>query len=153
VLGRPADVTGLNSWVALLQAGFTRAQVAKAIWASPEHRGVEVDALYQALLHRPADPVGRASLAGLLLAGGSEQQVELGLLASAEYAATHPDVAAFVNGLYADVLGRAADGAGAANWEGLLQRGASRAEVVVGVLFSQEAIGLELARNYAAFLR
>src|SRR5262249_15775374 len=54
VLGRPADVAGVNYWGGLLQAGFTRAQVAQGIWESPEHRGVEVDALYRSLLHRPA---------------------------------------------------------------------------------------------------
>src|SRR5262249_44424150 len=37
VLGRPADVAGVNHWVGLLQAGVTRAQVAAAIWQTPEH--------------------------------------------------------------------------------------------------------------------
>src|SRR5262249_43407726 len=64
VLGRPADMAGVNYWTGLLQAGFTRAQVAQGIWESPEHRGVQVDALYRALLHRPADALGRAYWGG-----------------------------------------------------------------------------------------
>jgi uncharacterized repeat protein (TIGR01451 family) len=153
VLGRPVDQAGVNYWVGLLQAGFTRAQVAQGIWESPEHRGVQVDALYRQLLHRPADAAGRAYWGGLLLAGQSEEQVEAGILASPEYARSHPDAASFVSGLYADVLGRALDGAGAAYWEGLLQSGANRAAVAAGVLASPEAEGLGLARDYAAYLR
>ena len=38
-------------------------------------------------------------------------------------------------------------------WEGLLQGGASREQVAAGVLASPEALGLGLARDYAAFLR
>jgi uncharacterized repeat protein (TIGR01451 family) len=152
VLGRTADVAGVNYWVGLLQEGFTRAQVAAGIWESPEHRGVQVDTLYRALLRRPADPLGVAYWGGLLLGGQSEEQVAAGILASAEYALTHPDAASFVNGLYAAVLGRALDSAGAAYWEGLLQSGASRAAVAAGVLASPEAMGLGLARDYAAFL-
>src|SRR5262249_11900804 len=113
VLGRVADVAGVNYWVGLLQAGFTRAQVAAGVWESPEHRGVQVDALYRALLHRPADPLGVAYWGGLLQAGQTEEQVAAGILASPEYALTHPDAASFVGGLYAAVLGRALDPAGA----------------------------------------
>jgi hypothetical protein len=153
VLGRPVDAAGVNYWVVLLQAGFTRAQVAAGIWESPEHRGVQVDALYRALLHRPADTLGVAYWGGLLLAGQSEEQVAAGILSSPEYAGTHPDAASFVAGVYADVLTRPLDPAGAAWWEGLLRGGASRAAVAAGVLASPEAMGLGLARDYAAYLR
>jgi len=153
VLGRPVDVAGVNYWVTLLQAGMSRAQVAQGVWESPEHRDEQVDQLYRALLHRPADAAGLAYWGGLLRAGQSEAQVAAGILASAEYAAAHPDAASFVSGLYTDVLGRALDGAGAAYWEGLLRGGASRAAVAAGVLASPEAMGLELARDYAAYLR
>src|SRR5262249_43487081 len=153
VLGRPADVAGVNYWVGLLQAGRSREHVVKGIWESPEHRGVQVDAIYRALLHRPADDQGRAYWGGLLLAGKTEEQISAGILASDEYTRTHPDAAAFVSGLYADVLTRPLDAAGAARWRGLRQKGASREEVAAGVLGSAEAVGLELARDYAAFLR
>ena len=56
-------------------------------------------------------------------------------------------------GLYADELTRPLDGAGAAYWEGLLQHGASRAQVAAGLLASPEVMGLGLARDYAADLR
>src|SRR5262249_24812198 len=110
VLGRPADVAGVNYWVGLLQAGYTRAQGAQGIWAWPEHRGVQVDPRYRQLLHRPADPAGVAYWGGLLLGGQSDEQVAAGILSSPEYARRHPDAASFVSGLYAAVLGRALDG-------------------------------------------
>ena len=60
------DTAGVSYWVGWMQAGFTQqAQVAMAVWQSPEHRGLQVDALYRALLHWPADatrgPTGRGS--------------------------------------------------------------------------------------------
>jgi hypothetical protein len=153
VQGRAADPAGVSYWVGLLQAGRTQAQVATALWQSPEHRALLVEALYRQLLHRPADALAQAYWGGQLLAGQSEEQVAARILASPEYYAAHPDAAAFVNGLFADVLGRALDGAGAAYWEGLLQVGASRQEVAAAVLASPEAVGMGLARDYAAYLR
>ena len=99
--------------------------LATAIWQSPEHRADEVAALYRQLLHRPADAQALAYWGGQLLGGQSEEQVAARILASPEYTAAHPDAASFAGGLYADVLGRALDRAGAAYWEGLLQGGAS----------------------------
>jgi uncharacterized repeat protein (TIGR01451 family) len=153
LLGRPADAAGVNYQVNLLQAGMTRAQVVQGVWQLPEHRSEQVDGLYRALLHRPADPAALAYWGALLQAGESEEQVAAGILASAEYTAAHPDAASFVGGLYADVLGRAADAAGASYWKGLLAAGASRQEVAAEVLASPDALGLALARDYAAYLR
>jgi hypothetical protein len=70
------------------------------------------------------------------------EQLTAGIVGSAEYAATHGTQAdaAFVTGLYQDVLGRAADEAGFATWTSALAGGTSRATVAAGFLFSAEAI-------------
>jgi hypothetical protein len=153
VLGRAADPAGVTYWVGLLQAGFTRDQVAAGVWASPEHRAVQVTNLYRALLHRSADPAGLSYWGGLLLGGATEEQVEAGILSSPEYAKAHADAASFMSGLYNDVLLRALDAAGANYWEGLLKAGASRADVAAALLASPEAMGMGVARDYAAYLR
>jgi hypothetical protein len=51
LLGRAADQGGINLWVSWLQAGVSRAQVVQAFYQSAEHRGLQVDHLYQALMH------------------------------------------------------------------------------------------------------
>jgi hypothetical protein len=136
--GRMADQAGLDFWVLDLQLGASRAAVASAFWESPEHRGLEVDAFYQTLLHRAADPAGRAGWVNALLAGATEQDVEVGFLTSAEYAAKHPGNTMFIEGLYANVLGRPADAREIQGWNSVLQSGTSRVAVAWGFLTSQE---------------
>jgi hypothetical protein len=121
-----------------LEGGLSRQAVASAFWESVEHRGLEVDHFYQSLLNRPADPEGRAGWVNWLMSGATEQQVEGAILASAEYAAAHPTNALFVEGLYADLLGRAASAGEIQGWTQLLQTGTSRVAVAWGFLMSLE---------------
>src|SRR5262249_41771511 len=108
LLGRAADMTGMAYWMNLMLMGESRAEVAQCVWDSPEHLGMEVDQLYLTLLHRPADPIGQTYWVNHLLGGMNEADVEAGILSSAEYQGEHPTDAAFVAGLYQDVLGRTA---------------------------------------------
>jgi hypothetical protein len=128
----------MDDWVIQLESGMTWAQVASTFWESPEHRGIEVDNFYQSLLNRPADPVGRAGWVNYLLSGATEQQVEVGFLTSAEYAAKHPGNTMFIEGLYANLLGRPADAREIQGWNSVLQAGTSRVAVVWGFLTSME---------------
>jgi uncharacterized repeat protein (TIGR01451 family) len=138
ILGRVADQAGLDSWVIALETGMNRPTVAADFWNSPEHRSDQVDQFYQALLQRSADPAGRAGWVSDLLGGASEQDVEAGILASPEYAAKHPGDALFIQGLYANVLGRVASMAEVLGWEQALQSGLSRQAVAEGFLTSSE---------------
>jgi hypothetical protein len=61
VLSRSADATGLNTYLAMLNAGASRSTVAADLWTSPEHRGEEVDSYYRTFLQCAADAAGRAS--------------------------------------------------------------------------------------------
>src|SRR5262249_55739229 len=99
----------------------------------------EVDQLYQTFLHRSPDAAGRALWVNALLAGSSELDVARMLLTSAEYQAAHGADAAFVMGLYSDVLGRAASSAEVAGWLQALQGGLSRDAVAQAFLTSREA--------------
>jgi hypothetical protein len=152
ILGRVADQAGLNSWVMALQTGVSRQAVASDFWESAEQRGLEVDQFYQTFLGRPADFAGRAGWVNALLAGASETQVEMAFLTSPEYQAAHPGAAAYISGLYADVLGRA-PAAEMAFWVQRLQAGASPQVLALGFLTSPEAAGDAVQALYQQALR
>jgi hypothetical protein len=152
VLSRKADTAGMASWVVLLQAGGTRQQVAEGLWDSPEHRGLQVDQFYATYLHRAADASGRAFWVSALLDGVSEEQVAAAFLTSAEYEQAHPDLDAYLSGLYADVLGRAPDPDGLASWQAAAQGGVSREALADAFLQSPEKQLKCVDGYYADFL-
>jgi hypothetical protein len=153
LLGRAPDVAGLDLWTRMLFMGVSRQQVASDFWQSAEHRGREVDAFYQTFLHRSADAVGRTAWVNALLAGTSELDVARMILDSPEYQAAHSSDAAFVMGLYADVLGRSASNAEVAGWLQALQGGLSRDAAAQAFLTSQEADVRVVNGFYANFLQ
>jgi hypothetical protein len=152
VLNRGPDAQGMAYWVALLQAGVTRQQVADGFWDSLEHRGLEVDQFYTTYLHRAAEPSGRAYWVNQLMAGMSEAQVANGFLTSNEYTQSHPSTVDYLFGLYADVLGRSPDANGLDAWLSAVQGGLSRAVVANGFLSSQEADLEHVNHDYANYL-
>lgn len=158
VLGRAADAGGLARWTADLDSGATRAQVvlgfsdsAELITAiapaarafaensAPMNWSDDVFRLYQATLDRVPDQGGFMNWTARLGAGTSFEEVAAGFVGSPEFAATYADLddSSFVQLLYANVLDRAADVVGLANWTARLEDGMTRAQVVVG--FSQSA--------------
>jgi hypothetical protein len=100
--------------------------------------------LYQATLGRDPDPIGLGFWTKALETGTlSLPETAQGFVGSAEFQARFgaPDNAGFVDLLYRNVLGRAADAEGLAHWTGVLDRGAAtRAEVVLGFSDSAELI-------------
>ncbi|HVC93265.1 MAG TPA: DUF4214 domain-containing protein, partial [Pirellulales bacterium] len=152
ILDRNPDVAGLTGWVQMLQDGVSRAAVADSLWTSAEHRVDEVDQFYETFLHRAADIGGQTVWVNAFLSGSSEVDVESGFLASPEYQASHSSNTAFVDGLYSDVLGRAADPSGQAVWLGALASGVSREAVAQSLLTSAEAFTRVLDGYYANFL-
>jgi hypothetical protein len=116
VLHRPADPAGQAYFANLLATGSTPLDVATLIWASAEHRGMQVDSYYQTYLHRPADPVGRQFWITEMEDGVSEETVVTDMLNSPEYLAAHPTQTQFITGLYQDLLNRAPDAAGLTTW-------------------------------------
>src|SRR5262245_30915844 len=98
LLHRAADPAGLTTWGGMLDQGTSRAQVARGIWESSEHRGLQVDAFYATSFHRAADPTGRDLWVKALLDGRSETEVARSFLTSQEYTASHPDTVSFLSG-------------------------------------------------------
>jgi hypothetical protein len=152
LLDRAPDTYGLNAWTQSLNQGTSREQVARAIWESPEHRALQVDQYYQTYLHRHVDAVGQTAWVAAFRSGATEFDVQRGLLASDEYRQAHRDDAAFIDGVYQDVLGRRPDSFGANAWLQALQNGTTRGQVAQSILTSQEDSLRRLDRYYSEFL-
>lgn len=104
--------------------------------ATPER----VYRLYEAAFDRDPDPPGLGFWVGRMDDGMPLRAVAERFLDSPEFAAALCDApadGAFVDALYANVLGREPDAGGARYWEGVLRDGGSRADVLVG--FAQSA--------------
>jgi RHS repeat-associated protein/uncharacterized repeat protein (TIGR01451 family) len=153
VLNRNPPAAEIAPWVVFLHSGGTRAQVAQVFWESPEHRGIQVDGFYQTFLHRLADPGGRAGWVGVLVSGMTEIQVEHAFLASPEYQHAHRNDTAFIDGLYADALGRQESGSEQALWIGFLRQGGARDQAEQLFLTSLENTRRTIDGYYAGLLR
>lgn len=157
VLGRSAsDDTQSSYWTNLLAQGDTRADVAVSVSDSTEAQNTQHTSTSALFVNDPA-----SALAQVLSQTGTGQAADASLLAtisadylsqtpaqlaaqfanSASFAADHAtqDNTAFVDSLYHNGLGRAADAVGAAYWTDALNNGASRADVLLGIASSTEA--------------
>ncbi len=96
--------------------------------------------LYQGLFNRSADQSGAEYWEAQVRAGASTDAIANQFLVSNEYTAAHPSQTntQFVEMLYVNALGRAADVGGLNYWVGELNQGASKAAVAVGIIDSQE---------------
>ena len=83
ILGRPIDPAGAG-WVKLLAAGASRAQVVRAIMASPEYAHTLAQGLVQRFLRRPFDG-SDAGYAQLAQNGLTNEQVLARIVGSPEY--------------------------------------------------------------------
>jgi hypothetical protein len=90
LLDRDPEAQGTTSWVAFLEAGGTRPQVAEGFRDAPENRGQEIDRFFATHLHQAAEPAGRAFWADHLLAGARGAEIANGFLDSEEYRLSHP---------------------------------------------------------------
>lgn len=150
--GRTPTANELASWSISVSLGTSRQEMISQLWDTADSLGRRVERLYQSILHRPADAVGRASNINLLLSGASEEDIARTLLTSTEYAQSHATNAAFVEGLYRDVLGRNSDAGGKAGWVRSLDAGRSRAEVAASFLSSDERYLKIIDGYYASYL-
>jgi hypothetical protein len=87
-----------------------------------------------------------------MTSGRTEHDVARMLLGGAEYQAAHPDNTTFIQGLYADILGRPADAAGLAAWQQMLQSGTTRDQAIQAFLNSAEANTRVIGQCYDRFL-
>ncbi|WP_431129565.1 DUF4214 domain-containing protein [Variovorax paradoxus] len=159
VLHRAPDASGLFNWVNSLDGGNSRASVLLGFSQSSEfktttsfeqgifltsytseHQGW-VFRLYQSAFGRIPDANGFAGWTKLLEENRSSTgEVAQSFVSSSEFRTKYGnlDNTQFVTQLYANVLGRAPDAEGLANWVGVLNAGSSRAQVLEGFAESGE---------------
>ncbi len=159
MLGRGPDAAGRSYWVDQLASGRqdraevmigfsesaenksrTAVTLSNGIWDQDENAS-SVARLYQATLNRRPDEAGLINWTGQLAGGTSLHDITPGFLGSTEFTLRfgNPGNGGFVDLLYANVLGRAADAAGRAFWVAQLDSHAlDRAGVALGFSESLE---------------
>ena len=152
ILQRPIDSNGQNLFARQLSLGFSAGEVVQEIWASPEHRQLEIASYYRQFLNRPADLAGLQWWQREFALGLSETAVETAFAASPEYLQAHPNSTAFVAGLYVDLFQRAPASSEILPWLQQLQSGQSAAAVAGELSQSQEAYRVIIDRAYRADL-
>jgi autotransporter-associated beta strand protein len=145
LLGRPADAEGLKGWVALLNSGTSRMQVALDIEQTAEHRTIQVTNLYQQYLDRTVNSVEINNGVAFLMNGGTVEQFAEALVLSPEFLAKakadfpgDTDSKAVIERLYLDALKRPVDSAGWMNDMNALNQGTPLKSIVESVFKSDE---------------
>jgi Ca2+-binding RTX toxin-like protein len=146
LLGRGADAVGEESWLNLLAHGASRADIIAGITNSDEGQTAGaisdntdyVKALYTSVLGREADDAGLNNWVAALTAGADRASIAQGITGSLESnAKSNSD---FIDELYNNALGRAADADGKAGWTNALEHGYTQADVAIGIVGSEEGI-------------
>jgi hypothetical protein len=142
LLGRDPDTAGLDYYLARLTSGgdTTRRWLTEALALSTEGRRQTVAGTYLDLLDRQPDPDGLAYWTDRLVFVDL-LDLRVLILAGDEYRnrAGGTDEA-WVEALYADVLGRPSDPSGKAYWVDQAQRGTARALIVAAVYQGDESL-------------
>ncbi len=140
VLGRttqPGDAE-INYWVAQLNAGMSRTQVAQFFVTSPERRSHVIADLYETYLGRAVDAAGLNYWLGVWNASQGPEQVQAGIIGSQEFFNTAGGTPqAWVTALYQNLFDRNPGPSEVAYWVGVIQT-ESRASVVLGFVTSDE---------------
>lgn len=87
VLGRAPAPSEVDAWVARMDDGVSRRDVARGFLFSTEYLATVVDGYYVQLLDRHIDGVGKVGWVRLIQQGSRDEQIVAGILASEEYAA------------------------------------------------------------------
>jgi hypothetical protein len=128
--------------------------VAGAFAHSREHYTQFVTTAYQQYLKRQPDSFGLGAWVNAMLAGTvSDEQLEASFIGSPEYIANHGGAgAAWVTGMYQDLLGRNPANAEVQTWVNALANGASTTAVALGFAASAEREGQRVTANYQTYL-
>ncbi|GIG30148.1 hypothetical protein Cma02nite_27480 [Cellulomonas marina] len=153
LFGRAPEPAGLAGWSQALRAGTPYSAVADAITASAEFRSGLIRESYLHYLGRSPDAAGAAGWLDAMGRGMPIQQMESGFIASQEYFLfSGGTIEGWVEALYLDVLGREASPDEVAGWRTAIERGAGRAQVATGFLYSTEHLSTVVGAYYRELL-
>ncbi len=138
LLNRPAD-SAAAGWVNLLNGNTPYATVVQEIEQSQEYLSDLVAGLYQHYLNRAPDSSAQGWVTALQN-GSTVEQVIDGIVGSPEFFSVegHDTNGGYLDALYNDVLGRAADTVGYNGWLSAMTGGTSSATVALAFLSSTE---------------
>jgi Domain of unknown function (DUF4214) len=120
---------------------------------SAEHYRFFITQSYNRYLGRGPDSAGLEGWVVRMQHGLSDEQLEAGFIGSAEYIANHGGTgAAWVRGLYQDLLGRTPDQGGLQAWLTQLDGGALPYHIALGFAASAEREGMRVREDYITFL-
>jgi hypothetical protein len=140
LLGRVPEPGGLSFWQSALSSGMSTTQVAWDIATSNEYRTDYIKADYEALLGRAADPGGLYTWLAAFNSGASDEQISAGIVGSAEFFSDAGSTnSGFIDAVYQDLLGRAADPGGLWTWDSDLSSGLSRTQIAYDIDTSNES--------------
>ena len=141
-LGRAPDTAGLTYWAQLVRSGVEPSALVEAMATSPEFEGVVAPLvrLYFAFFGRPPDYAGLLYWTDQIRSGVTLHQVAQQFVLSGEFVGNYGSLAddAYVDLVYHNVLGRAADRAGRSYWTGRLADGMERGQLMVAFSDSAE---------------
>lgn len=141
LFGRTPDVAGTSYWTRALLGGTPRDAVANSITSSEEFRSYLIADAYDEFLGRRPDAGGLRFWLDQMAQGSTIARMESGFIASDEFWAQSGGTASgWVTDLYAAVLGRDASPAEVAYWAGRTSGAASRGQVALGFLLSNERL-------------
>jgi hypothetical protein len=108
---------------------------------------------YHTYLGRGPDTDGLAYWINRMQQGLTDEQLEAGFIGSLEYIQNHGGTgAAWVIGMYHDLLGRSPDPAGLQYWLNKLQQGVSPSSIAYGFSASPEREGQRVTDDYQHYL-
>ncbi len=155
-LGREGDAGGIASWVNYLNGGGTRAAVTEGFFGSNEFQGTgsPVVRLYFAYFLRIPDYGGLTFWMNYFRAGHSLIEISNAFAGSAEFVNRYGALtnSQFVDLVYQNVLGRAADAGGKAFWLGQLNGGMSRGAMMIGFSESAEYLSTIFSETYVTMM-
>lgn len=153
LLGRPIDASGLAHWSAMLAGGASRSEIAAGIEASQEYREVLVKGLYQRYLHRDAEADALSHWTQFLANGHTPEDLSAQIVGSDEYFNVRGGGTeqGFIDALFHDALGRAADPQGETAFQQVLTGGKwhlAAADIVFGSAEYRDDLVQSYYQNY-----
>jgi hypothetical protein len=137
----------IGGWAAIIHGTARSTNDVDVVYARDAEN---IERLAQALT--PWHPYFRGAPPGCAVAAGDASGGSFALARFTADTALPTANQRFVAQAYLDLLGRPVDGAGLAQWTGLLDRGTSRAEVALDIEFSPEYTGRRVNALYAQYL-
>jgi hypothetical protein len=129
------------------------AAVATALTHSAEYYADVVTAAYQRYLGRAPDAPGLAGWVAAMQHGLSDERLDAGFIGSAEYIANHGGLGqGWIQAMYHDLLGRAAEAPGQAGWLSALAQGVSPSTIAYGFAASAERETQRITAAYQTYL-